>query len=607
MFGAVGDGITDDTEAFKSMIAENKPILITNKYYLKQSVSFNSSLTSYTNGELIFDQVVTLAKTGIHATGIVFNGNESSPYVQCIADDVVIHKCKFINFSGNENYKLTETLYIGETGDTIHRGIVIDSCIFDKSTCNYENGTVGDAQGGIRQIYVRNSSVKIVNCEFKNLSGMEDGDVIHLQSRSIENTNYPYNKQGNLSFPSVPCIVQGNIFHLGKCKSAVKIQCSDAIVKNNIVVVEAIENADNKPRYVFRTQCSADVNISDNIVFIESTNSLKMTYLFGAESTENVSINNNIIYDNSTGIDSLYDSLRSSHIIHAMHSRNLRFYENNILLNAIHNLMDIEYCSMTFSKNRIECLGEYPDTIFYMNVGYTHTVSTSDVSENIILNFTENEIIFSGTRSKIKVESSYIGSINFEKNNIYGNVDLFEFKFEAYCPVSFCKVKDVSNIPLSFTTTTGKDFSKISNVTFENCKLTYVDVKKSDFLLIKNCDISSTYQAINLTDVVKTEFDKNYIHDITNAIFRIFSGNTIIEIKNNKFDDDNYKDKLESHYNNGSFSAKNIIWYKNNNGTIKGINSGTSLDSTMSYELGFSFFNESQNKFLFNDGNGNWV
>lgn len=605
MFGAVGNGSADDVNAFKRAIATGKPILLTQKYYISVSITFSTSVYSYTNAEIVHDAIITFNKNNIIVSGITFNGNNSSPYVHCTADDACFYKCQFKNFSGNENYKQTFTLRLGEYNTVVHTGIVVDSCVFDGATSEYENGVEGDSQGVIRQIYVQNCSAKIVNCEFKNCIGKEDADIIHVQSVSELNSNYPYEKMSGICFTAVPCIIEGNTFHLSKCKSAIKIQCSDVIVQNNIILIEDEETIDGS-RYAFRASVCNNVTISSNIVDIKDASSLKLSSVFMVEAMENIIIQGNLVYDNATGLGDIYDSNASATVLVSRFTQTSIFSNNSILLRAIHNLLDVEYSTIVISGNKIECAGNYPDSILYIGKYYNHAVDGSDISEDVALRFNGNEIIVTGRRSKIRVETSYAGSVDFSNNKIRGGIESFEFQFNANAPTTFCRVCDI-DIPLTFTTKSGSYLTTLESISIERCTIIYADLQKAVSCLIKDCDISSTYQAIYLTDVGKVEADGNYIHDITNRLFRIMTGNPVIEMKNNRFDDMSYNTLIESHYNNDSFQRNNIIWHKDNRGAITGINTGTEPDSTMSYEIGFLFYKQSEKKFVFSDGEGGWV
>lgn len=603
-YGAVGDGTTDDTTAFTQAIATGKPILLTKKYYVSSSINFTQSVYSYTNAEIKHDGVVTFSGDNTLVSGVTFNGNNSSPYVHCTADNVHFFKCQFNDFSGNENYKLTETLRLGGYNAGVHTGIVVDSCIFDGATSKYENNVEGDSQGAIRQIFVQNCSAKIRNCEFRNCTGEEDADIIHVQSVSESNSNYPYGKKSSICFTAVPCLIEGNTFHLSKCKSAVKIQCSDIIVRNNVVLVEDDATIEGV-RYAFRASNCNNVDISSNIVDIQDTSTLKLTSIFSIEAMENVIVQGNIVYDNSTGLGSLYDTNASATVLLSRFTQTSIFSNNTVLLSAIHNLLEVEYSTLSILGNKIECVGEFSSTIFYIGKYYDHTVDGSGISEDVVLRFNDNEIVVSGSRGKIRVETSYAGSVDFSNNKIRGT-ESFEFQFSAYAPTTFCRVCDI-DIPLTFSTSSGSYLTTLESIDIERCAIVYADIQKAVACLIKDCDISSTYQAIYLTGITEVEAEGNYIHDITNRVFRIMTGNPTIHLRNNRFDDGNFLNLIESHYNNDSFLRSNITWHKSNQGKITGINTGTTPDSTMSYELGCLFFKESESQFVISNGEGSWI
>lgn len=165
MFGAVGDGVTDDTNAIQSAINTEIPVLFANKVYLYTSLVLPKKVTMIGNGTTLKntdysgggDLVGSIQLNpsikdydGIKVYGITFDGNKSAetneyygvflfnlqPYTNGSLKHVYFEKCTFVKFKNNA---IMVVMNLSSAVD----GIGIYDCIFDGVTRD-DTKTIGD-------------------------------------------------------------------------------------------------------------------------------------------------------------------------------------------------------------------------------------------------------------------------------------------------------------------------------------------------------------------------------------------------------------------------------------------------------------------------------
>lgn len=100
MFGAVGDGSTDDSNAFTSMISyaetNNISIILLNEkeYYLGSGININTNLSIYGNNSTLLNTPLNIANGDIVLDGITFKNMRGNAII-CIGGNLSVNNCYF--------------------------------------------------------------------------------------------------------------------------------------------------------------------------------------------------------------------------------------------------------------------------------------------------------------------------------------------------------------------------------------------------------------------------------------------------------------------------------------------------------------------------------
>lgn len=157
MFGAVGDGETDDTEAFKAAMSSGHPCLISTKKYAVKNILLENidGVTIYGNNAVLYFPDETNNKKwlsfvdckNITIDGIVFDGNrENQTIVKTgVAGKDVTENCPAILLDNVENARITNCTFIDCQAD----GIQIDKIYYDQ---------VATKSNVSRNVYIANNT-----------------------------------------------------------------------------------------------------------------------------------------------------------------------------------------------------------------------------------------------------------------------------------------------------------------------------------------------------------------------------------------------------------------------------------------------------------------
>ena len=178
LFGAVGDGISDDTEALKKAFATQKTVVLNNKYRITRSLSLESSLKG--QGTIIFDKDkinISISGKDLTIKGVKFDYR--CHYGRMLklsrASNVTINDCVFANVGTTQQTFANAMLVI--TGECNNVGIF--NCRF----LHCKSSPESSAQG----IWIQQKAPKTINhhiyvksCYFEDFQTIKDADAIKV-------------------------------------------------------------------------------------------------------------------------------------------------------------------------------------------------------------------------------------------------------------------------------------------------------------------------------------------------------------------------------------------------------------------------------------------
>lgn len=172
------------------------------------------------------------------------------------------------------------------------------------------------------------------------MSGLKDGDYIHIQSGSLGNidSNFPYNgsKRANLN----EIKIFNNTFLQETCKSCIKVQCSDVTISNNKFI---LDNKTTSHYSIIRIQMGDRNNILDNEFKVKSGEA-NYNHLILMEYTANNIIKNNVF---DVDMTNTVEPNSSQNIIQLQKVKNIKVLSN------IFNLKDLRYILYFDSVNEV--------------------------------------------------------------------------------------------------------------------------------------------------------------------------------------------------------------------------------------------------------------
>ena len=349
-YGAVGDGITDDTESILAALAENESVVLNGTYkvgYLviprgRQFVAKDSAVLLYFAVDVMDDCTVK---------GIVFDGQWHTRGVQILGSNVVINGCSFINTKGTLDYfgGLTSALWVGRYQDLDEKAIkyhkvTVSNCDF--SDCEpYDSSTQVSNNTTVARFILSYGceNLKISSCSFSGLKGTYDSDAIQLCSYSIAREDFPFScindswRGSNAPYLGIcyaPCrtYVEKCSFEQATSKSSIKIMSSDVRVLRNefILLNDSLRN----PCYsIVRVHFAKDVMIKNNLFTLTESASDSVVKIGNSLDVE---VENNIFIskDRENNPPAIFDISYSSHAV---------VKKNQIQYEKMEGLMVLEY------------------------------------------------------------------------------------------------------------------------------------------------------------------------------------------------------------------------------------------------------------------------
>lgn len=362
-FGAKGDSVTDDTQAFEKAIATGEDILIEGTYKIEKiSLKPCQSLIGKNGSRLLYSHAVVAA--GCSLKGIVFDGRWKTRGVEILGSNVLIDGCSFINTKGtlSDFGGLTCSLWIGRYQDLnenklLYRDITVRDCIFDGCEPYDKSSNVSENKTVARCILSYGcDNLQIVGCTFRNLKGYYDADFIQIRSFELKSNEFPFydtNEQWtgaiqpfhSYCYASAKTKITKCLFYQGDCKSSVKIMASNVEVENNTFVVK---NGNEGIAYsVVRTYMAHNVATSKN----------RIRLLKGdIDSVFKISHNEGAVF---SGNDvSACDSCNLHSFAEVTYSKNCSLNRNIIKVNSLSGLFASEFNQSVNIRGNSFTLGE---------------------------------------------------------------------------------------------------------------------------------------------------------------------------------------------------------------------------------------------------------
>lgn len=384
-FGAHGDGISDDTEAFIKALNEDKNVLLTQKYRIKAlEIPSNKKIFGTNSSAIIYYDIIV--NSNVKIEGVLFDGEWSTKGVHIIGSNVSIINCKFINTKGVlEAYGgLTATIWIGQFSDlslkmTKYHNITIDHCIFDGCTpfANKRNGNENSTVARFILSYCCDY-LNISNCSFFNLFGTIDSDAIHISGYEINTRDTPFYSRsdkwiGNSPpykgyvYSSCNVTIENCYFVQKDCKSSIKIMSSGVIIKNNTFDIRNSGTAGSSYSVV-RVHYAKDISIIKN----------SFNYVEGdIESIIKIGIGSRVkvVYNNVWSKNSNQNGIIKT-ILNCAYSADVLIKKNKCILTSLESLLYTEFNhSLRIINNELSIWGDLHN--LYGDIGnhYTYPVS----------------------------------------------------------------------------------------------------------------------------------------------------------------------------------------------------------------------------------------
>jgi len=272
---ALGDGVSDDTNAIQAAIDENPNSVILLKNGTFKITNYltlkNRRILKGENGTLLYSSAncgtMISCDSNVDILNLAINGNNQATMgISVLPNEsyIFVSNCELFNFAGNSNRPAYGIQICNSTSDIT---------IFDTSIHDIDGGAdgiMGNYIGANRGILIGSTIRTIIDrCKIYNIGPWEDGDCIHVQTDPSD------------------VIIRGSEFYNFK-KRAVKVQASGVVVTNNLISCDYAVDGIDAP-YSGISIYSGNCEVSNNTIILNRA-------LVGIEFRgDNVQVNNNYV------------------------------------------------------------------------------------------------------------------------------------------------------------------------------------------------------------------------------------------------------------------------------------------------------------------------
>lgn len=223
-YGAVGDGIIDDTQAIQTAINFNKTIVFPPGEYLINSTLIIPSSRSLYGEDCVIKAYTPITMIKIEGGDVKMKGLSIYGSGKAVHGVVVASKCRSFNASDCSFHGFFGTEKDQANGiycSSMVNSIRIKGCDFYDIDAPL-NGEVGDVYGSCQGILVMKVAYcEIKDCNFRDIRSLEDGDCIQVYGGKMSNGQW-----GRSAVTIKDCTFH-NIWH-----RAIKFQASKCSVYN---------------------------------------------------------------------------------------------------------------------------------------------------------------------------------------------------------------------------------------------------------------------------------------------------------------------------------------------------------------------------------------
>ena len=281
MYGAVGDGIQDDTEAVRSSFESGSPVILDKTYLITESLFIKTDIQG--KGCILFghnDVSLYCTSVGISIKGLIFNYQQHEGKLMRLKDahNVLIEDCAFLNV-GNHSAKQSEGMILITNGSS---NITIRGCRFIQCYSSSESSSAG--------IWVNFSKqedcchhINITDCYFDDFQPSKDADAIKIIGQNenvyvyISNCVFHRCDKRALKLQARECHSKGNVVYVSRpMYCAIDFQRGYGTSDKDIVIIQydGISQINPNSGLLYRAICIAQNNVTVNKCKVLATNAI---------------------------------------------------------------------------------------------------------------------------------------------------------------------------------------------------------------------------------------------------------------------------------------------------------------------------------------------